>query len=108
MVFTSAATSLRMSCAILVPSRMRAGIRAPVKFYRTGRKEPSPRRHGGTEARRHGGSVRAIHGRERGRPSIEDLHCHFLVLLCASVSPWGKAFVSRVTCPGHPRVVHEL
>src|ERR1039458_5267995 len=50
-----------------------------------------------TETRRHGGSVRAIHGRERGRPSIEDLHCHFLVLLRASVSPWGKAFVSRVT-----------
>jgi hypothetical protein len=31
MVFTSAATSLRMSLAILVPSRILAGIRAPAK-----------------------------------------------------------------------------
>ena len=40
MVFTSAATSLRMSCAILVPSRMGAGIQAPVKFYRMCREKP--------------------------------------------------------------------
>src|SRR5277367_2881776 len=39
MVFTSAATSLRISCAILVPSRIVADIRAPGKFYRKCREE---------------------------------------------------------------------
>src|ERR1022692_4561930 len=39
MVLTSAATSLRICCAILVPSRMVAGIRAPGKFYRKCRPE---------------------------------------------------------------------
>ena len=32
MAFTSAATSLRMSLAILAPSRIVAGIRAPARF----------------------------------------------------------------------------
>src|ERR1700741_2480649 len=40
MVLTSAATSLRMSCAILLPSKMVAGIQAPRKFYRNCREPP--------------------------------------------------------------------